>query len=446
MVTATRSDPGDRHRAKVAHIVAQLEARRGVRPLSLRKKTVSHQVPKAHDLRHHDTKIDVSELTEILEIDPVRRICVAESGVTFSDLVHATLEHGLVPIVVPELATITIGGAVSGCSIESMSFARGGFHDSCLEYEVIAATGEVFTCTPYNQHRAIFEMMHGSFGTLGILSKLVFSLVPAKPFVHVTYERFTNVAAYQAAIREHVDKRDVDFMDGIIHSPKCYALSLGRFVDTAPYTNRYDWMKVYYRTTQKRKEDYLRTADYLFRYDRGVTNVRPKSAVGRAIAGKLMTSTRWLQLADKLHWLLKSSRPTVTVDVFVPSSKVAAFMDWYEREVGFYPVWCVPYKRVKDYPWLADSFWRDLDDDLFLDLAIYGLRQHGDRNIHRELELKLRELGGIKTLISHNYYSRDEFWSIYNKQKYDEVKRITDPHDQFRDLYDKTCRAAMGLV
>src|SRR5262245_41728104 len=112
-----------RHDAKVARIVAQLEAHRAVRPLSLRKKTVSHQVPKAHDLRHRDDKIDVSELTEILSIDAANRICVAESGVTFVDLVHATLKHGLVPIVVPELATITVGGAVSGCSIESMSFA-----------------------------------------------------------------------------------------------------------------------------------------------------------------------------------------------------------------------------------------------------------------------------------------------------------------------------------
>jgi FAD/FMN-containing dehydrogenase len=444
VVTAVRHDAPDPHADKVARIIAQLKAHRGVRPLSLHKKSVSHQVPKAHDLRHHDDKIDVSELTEILSIDPERRICVAESGVTFVDLVHETLKHGLVPAVVPELATITIGGAVSGCSIESMSFARGGFHDNCIEYEVITATGDVLTCTPHNEHRLVFEMMHGSFGTLGILSKLVFELVPAKPFVHVTYETYATLADYQAAIRRRFEARDVDFMDGIIHSPHCFVLSLGRFVDSAPYTSRYDWMKVYYRSTRTRRDDYLRTIDYFFRYDRGVTNVRPKSFVGRLLFGKLMTSTRWLQLGDKLHWLLRSSKPTITVDVFVPFSKVPAFLGWYEREIGFFPVWCVPYRRVRDYPWLADSFWKQLTDPLFLDLAIYGMRQHGDTNVHRRIEEKLRELGGIKTLISHNYYSRDEFWSIYNKRNYDAVKRITDPDDQFRDLYEKTCRAAMG--
>jgi hypothetical protein len=61
------------------------------------------------------------------------------------------------------------------------------------------------------------------------------------------------------------------------------------------------------------------------------------------------------------------------------------------------------------------------------------------------MEEKLRELGGIKTLISHNYYGEAEFWQIFNKQNYDAVKAITDPKNLFRDLYTKTCRAAMGL-
>ena len=119
---------------------------------------------------------------------------------------------------------------------------------------------------------------------------------------------------------------------------------------------------------------------------------------------------------------------------------------WYEREVGHFPLWCVPYRRVHDYEWLDDSFYAGMRDELFLDLAIYGMEQPPGKNIHRMIEEKLRELGGVKTLISHNYYSRDEFWSIWNKRNYDTVKAITDPRNVFRDLYTKTCRAAMGLA
>src|SRR5437868_5694541 len=105
------------HPDKVRHVASQLGRRKSGRPLSLRKRSVAHQVPKAGDLRHFDEKVDIGELNEILSIDPISRVCVAEPGVTFVRLVEATLRHGLAPMVVPELKTITIGGAVSGCSI-----------------------------------------------------------------------------------------------------------------------------------------------------------------------------------------------------------------------------------------------------------------------------------------------------------------------------------------
>src|SRR5256885_924451 len=194
------------HDQKVERIASQLRAHDGSRPVSSRRKTVSHQVPKAGDLRHRDAKIDVGDLTEILAIDPVARTCTAESGVTFVDLVAATLAHGLVPIVVPELKTITIGGAVAGCSIESMSFVHGGFHDTCLEYEVITATGDVRTCEP---DELMFQMMHGTFGTLGILAKLVFRLVPAQPYVRLAYERHETLGAFQESITRHAAARDI---------------------------------------------------------------------------------------------------------------------------------------------------------------------------------------------------------------------------------------------
>ena len=40
-----------------------------------------------------------------------------------------------------------------------------------------------------------------------------------------------------------------------------------------------------------------------------------------------------------------------------------------------FPLWCVPYKRVHDYEWLDDSFYAGMKDELFLDLAIYGMEQ-----------------------------------------------------------------------
>jgi hypothetical protein len=168
--------------------------------------------------------------------------------------------------------------------------------------------------------------------------------------------------------------------------------------------------------------------------------------VGRLLLGKVVGSSEILRLAERFHRFLPSARPTVTLDVFLPLSRAEAFLSWYQRAIGHYPLWCVPYARVHDYEWLAPTFYSGLGDRLFLDLAIYGCKQRrGGPNLYRLIEEKLLELGGMKTLISHNHFTEEEFWRIWNKDNYDAAKAIADPHDIFRDLYTKTCRAAQGV-
>ena len=415
----------------------------------MKKKTVSHTVPKPGDKKHNDDKLDVSDLNEIILINEDEKVCIAEPGVTFTDLVKATLKFGLVPYTVPELKTITIGGAVAGCSIESMSYKYGGFHDSCMEYEVVTAKGEVLTCTPENENNLVFQMMHGTFGTLGIITRLKFKLIEAKPYVHVIYKKFDNLDDYLKETRRVFSARggyasggkekDFDYMDGIIHSPTEYSLSLGNFVDKAPYTHNYDWMRVYYESTRKRKEDYLKTHDYFFRYDKGVTNVTPRSFLMRLLFGWFLNSNSVLWLVKKFHKIIPEKMIPVTVDMFIPYSKMPEFMDWYEKEVNWFPLWYVPYKRVHDYEWVDDEYMGNIKDDLFLDIAIYGLKKRDDKDYYDILEKKLTEINALKTLISTNCYTEEEFWKIWNKKNFDEVKKKTDPDNIFRNLYTKTC-------
>lgn len=433
------------HEEKVSRIIKQLQGRTGSAPLSLKKKAVSHVVPKPTDKKYSDETLDISDLDEILLVDTERRICIAEPGVTFSRMVAAALKHGLVPAVVPELKTITLGGAVAGCSIESMSYKYGGFHDSCLEYEVVTAKGDVLVCTPDDENQLLFQMVHGTFGTLGIITRIKFRLIPAKPIVKVTYENYKGLEDYKKAIWAHYTAQDIDFMDGIIHSPEQYVLSAGNFVDEAPYTHSYDWMRIYFLSTAKRKEDYLKTPDYFFRYNKGVTNVHPKSFIGRLLFGRLINSNRTLRLAGIFRKLIPSVMIPITVDTFIPFSKIGEFMDWYQKEIGHFPLWCVPYRIVRTYEWVAEEFSRKNRDDLFMDIAIYGLRRKNADHIYKVIEEKLMELGAIKTLISTNLYSEEEFWKIWNKTNYDLVKQKTDPDNIFRGLYEKTCRASRGL-
>ena len=84
--------------------------------------------------------LDVSGLSGVIEVDPVARTADVQGMCTYEDLVDATLPHGLMPFVVPQLKTITLGGAVTGMGVESTSFRNGLPHESVLEMDAVSYT------------------------------------------------------------------------------------------------------------------------------------------------------------------------------------------------------------------------------------------------------------------------------------------------------------------
>jgi FAD/FMN-containing dehydrogenase len=434
------------HERIVAAIAARVRAmQRAGAPVHIAKGGVHHVVPLPHDRRFTGAPIDVSGLDRILAIDASAGRCVAEPGVTFAELVRATLPHGLVPAVVPELEGITLGGAVAGCSVESMSFRHGGFHDTCLEYEVVTGAGDVLTLSP-ERDPELFHMIHGSYGTLAILTRLTFRLVRAKPYVKLSYRRVASYPEFETELLTRARIGDYDFLDAIVHGPRTFVLCLGRFVDEAPYTSSYRGTEIYYQSTARRPEDYLTTFDYCFRYDTDchwLTRTLPpltwrptRRWLGRLFLGssKLIAWSRRLGPLLRLH-----RRPDVVVDVFIPARRLGDFWWWYEEHVRHYPLWVVPYRVPGGpYPWIDPAHAARMEDDLFIDCGVYG-KPNRDPEIDwsQALEDKTYELGGVKTLISRNHHSRERFWQIYHRDAYDAAKRRLDPRGAFKNLYDK---------
>src|SRR6185369_16342745 len=101
--------------------------------------------------------LDVSDLDRVLGVDQDARTADVQGMTTYEHLVDATLPHGLMPLVVPQLKTITLGGAVTGLGIESSSFRNGLPHESVLEMDVLTGDGRVVTARPTGEHAALFH-------------------------------------------------------------------------------------------------------------------------------------------------------------------------------------------------------------------------------------------------------------------------------------------------
>ncbi len=139
---------------------------------------------------------------DVLAVDPQAGWVEAEGMVTYEALTAACLKHGVMPAVVPQLKTITLGGAVAGVGIESSSHRYGLVHDTVLELDVLLGDGRVVTCTRDNEHADLFFGFPNSYGTLGYALRVKAKAVPVRPYVHLAAPRLFRRAPVLPGARE----------------------------------------------------------------------------------------------------------------------------------------------------------------------------------------------------------------------------------------------------
>ena len=150
---------------------------------------------------------------------------------TYEHLVDATLPYGLMPLVVPQLRTITLGGAVSGLGIESTSFRSGLPHESVIEMDVFTGAGEVVTTRPGDE---LFDAFPNSYGSLGYATRLRIELEPVRSHVALRHVRFDDAGLLAKTIATITETREydgerVDGIDGVAFEPGEYYLTLARW-------------------------------------------------------------------------------------------------------------------------------------------------------------------------------------------------------------------------
>ncbi|KAL7622267.1 hypothetical protein AAE478_007771 [Parahypoxylon ruwenzoriense] len=401
--------------------------------------------------------VDISGLRHVLAVDAAARTALVEPNVPMDRLVESTLRHGLVPPVVMEFPGITAGGGYAGTAGESSSFRHGYFDENVRGVELVLPDGEVVFARPQGRDADLFRGAAGALGTLGVTTLLELRLVEAKRFVRTTYRRTDSVAEALAAIREEcAPEKGNDYVDGILFSKDHGVIVSGRMTDELPppgdrvRTFSHAWDPWYYMHVQEitkslpssassssspaggKVTEYIPLAEYLFRYDRG------GFWVGRAAFdyfwpvpfGRL---SRWFlddflhtrMLYRALHGSGESAR-FVVQDVGMPYGSVEPFVDFVADRLAIWPLWLCPLKTPA-----GPSFHPHLraagQQGEMLNIGVWGWGPEDSGafvRANRDLEAKIEQLGGMKWLYAHTYYSEPEFWGVYgHRERYEALRR-----------------------
>ncbi len=402
--------------------------------------------------------LDTSGLTGVIAVDPHARTADVAGMCTYEDLVAATLPYGLAPLVVPQLKTITLGGAVTGLGIESTSFRNGLPHESVIEMDILTGTGEVVTASR-EQNAELFRAFANSYGTLGYSVRLKIELEPVKPFVALKHLRFHSLRELVAAMDRiietgGIDGTPVDYLDGVVFSADESYLCVGLQTTTPGPVSDYTGQRIYYRSIQHdgpEKHDRLTIHDYLWRWDTdwfwcsrafGAQNPKlrrfwPRRYRRSSFYWKLIGLDQRFDIADRIE--KRNGRPPlerVVQDIEVPIERCAEFLDWFLTNVPIEPIWLCPLRLRDDGGW---PLYPIRPHHTYVNVGFWSSVPVGpeDGHTNKLIEREVSELDGHKSLYSDAYYSYDEFEELYGGEAYKTVKKTYDPDSRLLDLYAK---------
>lgn len=388
--------------------------------------------------------VDTSGLSRVLKVDKVACIALVEPNVPMDRLVEETLKYGLVPPVVMEFPGITVGGGYAGTSGESSSFKHGFFNRTINWVEMVLANGDIVTCSN-DINPDLFHGAAGTAGSLGVTTLVELQLREAKKYVETTYHPVANMAGAIEKIEQVTLDPRLDYVDGILFSKNNGVIITGHMTDTPTHNTpiqhfshaKDPWFYLHVKDSVSKATgpvvEAIPLAEYLFRYDRGGFWVG--ASAFKYFNMPFNDFTRWW-LDDFLHTRMMytaldasgQSKKFVVQDLALPYSTAERFVDYIDQTFGIYPLWLCPLRQGPLPTMHPHSYETETDGVTLKPLLNIGLWGYGPSRyeefirVNRDLEHKLRELGGMKWLYAQTYYTEQEFWKVYDREWYDALR------------------------
>ncbi|KAL1388668.1 hypothetical protein HDK64DRAFT_337432 [Phyllosticta capitalensis] len=202
--------------------------------------------------------------------------------------------------------------------------------------------------------------------------------------------------------------------------------------------------------------------DYFFRYDRGTFWMGSYGWGGSNL--KFNKFTRWLfdslfrtrNMYKAMHHSRRAQR-FIIQDLALPRETAEEFIKWTNEALFLFPLWLcpvdantkVPLHRSANRPpkqMVANGgssiAEKPHGEAMTISIGLWGMNcthkaikvyfeekmEWGPRlheltmTDNRAIEAKVFELGGLKWLYAQNYYTEEEFWNIYDKQRYSQLR------------------------
>lgn len=411
--------------------------------------------------KHAQFKVDCSqisiELYDVVEINEKKRTVKVEPLATMGQVTAQLIPKGWTLAVVPELDDLTVGGLLMGFGVETSSHRYGLFQDICESFEVVLADGSVVTATE-KENVDLFRALPWSHGTLGFLTMAELKIVPAKPFVELTYYPFHNKEKAMKFFEETTTSpKAPEYVEGLAYSNDDYVIMTGELVDRPnPSVGQVNeigkwykpWFFIYVRSLLKKEKivEYVPLRQYYHRHTRSLfwemEHVIPygNALWFRYLLGWWTPKISLLKITETqaTHNLFNSK--FVFQDMLVPLDRLSKTLTFFHENYDIYPIWLCAHKvfNTKPQGFLKPTK-KNVEWEMYVDVGAYGPPKRPYNNLidMPKMERFVIDNHGYQALYAVTYMNKDEFREMFDHTLYDQLRKKYNAEDAFPDVYTK---------
>lgn len=377
--------------------------------------------------------VDMSDFNNILELTD--DYVYFEPNVTMEQMVNFLSPKNLSLNIITEFKTMTIGGAISGLGAESSSFKYGLIHNNVIEYEIINENGIIEII---DQTHKLFHIIPGSYGSMCIITAIKSKICKIKQYVNIEFIRVNNI--------DNIDIYDdsYNFIEGVILNKNEYVIIKGYYTTDKPtYNLKNRFSKLFFNFVNDHNfgSMILTYYDYIFRWDRGsfwVAHNKNINYTKQFIYSNIMglidlsfedkLSTENLYKYAKTKDAITRESNSMYQDIMIPFDNLKKFKNFIDDNLKIYPIWLLPINSNTE----QSQAYGLKKNTKYINFGIYGSIKHLGFDfieINKNVEKKVIELNGVKTLYNQSYYDVDQFYKLY----------LYYPTNKFINIYSKTC-------
>ncbi|MGQ4349471.1 FAD-binding protein [Streptomyces sp. SAS_275] len=178
----------------------------------------------------------VIETSPLADIGPVRRgskAVTVGAGAKWSDVVKATLAHGLTPPTFTDYLELSVGGTLSVGGVGGQTHQQGAQVDNVRELQVVTGAGDLVRCSP-TERRDLFLAVLGGLGQCAIIVGATLRLVPAPRAVRHYLLPYTDLRTFLDDQRLLVQEGRFDYVEGQV-TPDADGAFNGYLIEAVAY-------------------------------------------------------------------------------------------------------------------------------------------------------------------------------------------------------------------